>query len=81
MHGEGLESLNEERLTEIVAAARQRAGLQAKLGKERVDSSVLEPRPRAADVHVSNLRRKIERDPAHPERIVTVRQVDYKHVG
>ena len=33
---------------------------------------------RAADVHVSNLRRKVERDPAHPERIVTVREVGYK---
>src|SRR5436309_103604 len=27
---------------------------------------------RACDIHVSNLRRKIERDPARPERIVTV---------
>jgi two-component system response regulator RegX3 len=33
---------------------------------------------RAADVHVSNLRRKVERDPAHPERVVTVRGVGYK---
>jgi two-component system response regulator RegX3 len=33
---------------------------------------------RAADTHVSNLRRKIERDPAHPERILTVREVGYK---
>ena len=35
---------------------------------------------RACDVHVSNLRRAIERDPAHPERIVTVRGVGYKLV-
>jgi two-component system, OmpR family, response regulator RegX3 len=35
---------------------------------------------RACDVHVSNLRRKIERDPSHPERIVTVREVGYKLV-
>jgi two-component system response regulator RegX3 len=33
---------------------------------------------RACDVHVSNLRRKVERDPKHPTRIVTVRQVGYK---
>ena len=32
----------------------------------------------ACDVHVSNLRRKLERDPAYPERIVTVRGVGYK---
>jgi len=35
---------------------------------------------RACDAHVSNLRRKIERDPTHPERIVTVREVGYKLV-
>jgi two-component system response regulator RegX3 len=35
----------------------------------------------ACDVHVSNLRRKIERDPARPERIVTVRGVGYKLVA
>ena len=33
---------------------------------------------RACDIHVSNLRRKIERDPGKPERIVTVRGVGYK---
>jgi two-component system, OmpR family, response regulator RegX3 len=35
---------------------------------------------RACDVHVSNLRRKIERDPVHPARIVTVRELGYKLV-
>jgi two-component system response regulator RegX3 len=30
------------------------------------------------DVHVSNLRHKIERDPRNPERIVTVRGMGYK---
>ena len=35
----------------------------------------------AADVHISNLRRKVERDPAHPERIVTVRGFGYKLVS
>jgi two-component system response regulator RegX3 len=33
---------------------------------------------RACDIHVSNLRQKLERDPSHPERIVTVRGVGYK---
>lgn len=32
------------------------------------------------DVHVSNLRHKIERDPSQPRRIVTVRGVGYKLV-
>jgi DNA-binding response OmpR family regulator len=35
----------------------------------------------AADVHISNLRRKIERDSSHPERIVTVRSFGYKLVA
>jgi DNA-binding response OmpR family regulator len=33
---------------------------------------------RACDIHVSNLRRKLERDPSHPERLVTVRGVGYR---
>jgi DNA-binding response OmpR family regulator len=35
----------------------------------------------ACEVHISNLRRKIERDPASPERLVTVRGFGYKLVG
>jgi DNA-binding response OmpR family regulator len=35
---------------------------------------------RACDSHVVNLRRKIERDPARPQRLVTVRGVGYKLV-
>jgi two-component system response regulator RegX3 len=33
---------------------------------------------RACDVHIANLRRKIEADPRRPERLVTVREVGYK---
>ena len=33
---------------------------------------------RACDLHVSNIRRKIERDPSDPDRLVTVRGVGYK---
>jgi two-component system response regulator RegX3 len=36
---------------------------------------------RACDAHVSNLRRKVERDPARPTRIVTVREFGYKLVS
>jgi two-component system response regulator RegX3 len=35
---------------------------------------------RACDFHISNLRRKIERDPAKPERVLTVRGFGYKLV-
>jgi two-component system response regulator RegX3 len=33
---------------------------------------------RACDLHISNIRRKIERDPVRPERLVTVRGAGYK---
>jgi two-component system response regulator RegX3 len=33
---------------------------------------------RACDVHVSNIRQKIERDPAQPQRLVTVRGAGYR---
>jgi two-component system response regulator RegX3 len=36
---------------------------------------------RAIDVHVSNLRRKLERDPRRPQRLLTVRGVGYKLVA
>ena len=40
---------------------------------ERVPGDV-----RACDVHISNLRQKIERDPQEPELVLTVRGVGYK---
>ena len=33
---------------------------------------------RACDVHISNLRQKIERDPQNPELVLTVRRVGYR---
>ena len=33
---------------------------------------------RACDIHISNLRQKIEPDPANPERVLTIRGVGYK---
>jgi DNA-binding response OmpR family regulator len=33
---------------------------------------------RACDVHIANLRRKVEPDPAHPTRILTVREAGYR---
>ena len=36
---------------------------------------------RACDIHMSNLRRKVERDPELPEQLITVRGVGYKLVA
>jgi len=36
---------------------------------------------RACDVHISNLRQKVERDPQKPELVMTVRGVGYKFNG
>ena len=36
---------------------------------------------RACDVHISNLRQKVERDPQNPELVLTVRGVGYKFSG
>ena len=36
---------------------------------------------RAIDVHISNLRRKLEADPRNPRRLVTVRGVGYRLVA
>jgi two-component system alkaline phosphatase synthesis response regulator PhoP len=36
---------------------------------------------RTVDVHVRWLRKKLERDPADPQRIVTLRGVGYRFVG
>ena len=36
---------------------------------------------RACDIHMSNLRRKVERDPENPEQLVTVRGIGYKLVA
>jgi two-component system, OmpR family, response regulator RegX3 len=33
---------------------------------------------RACDVHISNLRQKVERDPQNPELVLTVRRVGYQ---
>ena len=35
---------------------------------------------RACDIHISNLRRKLERVPDEPERILTIRGIGYKLV-
>jgi DNA-binding response OmpR family regulator len=48
---------------------------------EHVWETMFVPDERSCDVHIANLRRKIEDDPAHPSRVLTVRGVGYRLGG
>src|SRR5438552_36235 len=39
------------------------------------------PTTRTVDVHVASLRRKLERNPRHPEYVLTIHRLGYKFVG
>jgi DNA-binding response OmpR family regulator len=48
---------------------------------EHVWETVFVPDERSCDVHIANLRRKIEKDAAKPTRVLTVRGVGYRLGG
>ncbi|MDP8911387.1 MAG: response regulator transcription factor [Actinomycetota bacterium] len=68
---------SEFRLLHLLVSEPERVFLRREI-MERLWKSEHLGDQRACDVHVSNLRRKIERNPERPERIVTVRGVGYK---
>lgn len=70
---------SEFRLLALLASQPDRVFSRAELMEHLWESSYVGDM-RACDIHISNLRRKIERDPADPQRIVTVRGVGYKLV-
>jgi two-component system response regulator RegX3 len=69
-------SPSEFRILALLATAPGRAFTRSELA-ERAARSPRIGGDRTCDVHVKNLRRKIERDPSRPERLVTVRGVGY----
>jgi two-component system response regulator RegX3 len=71
---------SEFKLLSLLASEPERAFTRRELMQHLWDSEYVGDQ-RACDIHISNLRRKVERDPARPERIVTVRGVGYKLVG
>jgi two-component system response regulator RegX3 len=71
---------SEFRLLALLASQPERVFSRRELMEHLWDSTYVGDQ-RACDIHVSNLRRKLERDPALPERIVTVRGVGYKLVA
>jgi two-component system response regulator RegX3 len=71
---------SEFKLLALLASEPERAFTRRELMQHLWDSEYVGDQ-RACDIHISNLRRKVERDAARPERIVTVRGVGYKLVA
>ncbi len=71
---------SEFKLLSLLASEPERAFTRRELMQHLWDSEYVGDQ-RACDIHISNLRRKVERDPNRPERIVTVRGVGYKLVA
>ena len=68
---------SEFKLLALLASQPDRVFSRRELMQHLWDSSYVGDQ-RACDIHISNLRRKVERDPERPDRIVTVRGVGYK---
>jgi len=68
---------SEFRLLDLLASDPERVFSRKEIMQHLWDSSYVGDQ-RACDIHVSNLRRKLETDPSDPQRIVTVRGVGYK---
>jgi two-component system response regulator RegX3 len=68
---------SEFKLLALLASQPERAFTRREIMQHLWESTYVGDQ-RACDLHVSNLRRKVERDPARPERIVTVRGIGYK---
>jgi two-component system response regulator RegX3 len=68
---------SEFKLLALLASQPERAFTRREIMQHLWESAYVGDQ-RACDLHVSNLRRKVERDPSRPERVVTVRGVGYK---
>jgi two-component system, OmpR family, response regulator RegX3 len=68
---------SEFRLLELLAGEPERVFTRREIMQHLWESSYVGDQ-RACDIHISNLRRKLEDDPANPRRIVTVRGVGYR---
>jgi DNA-binding response OmpR family regulator len=68
---------SEFRLLDLLASDPERVFNRKEIMQHLWDSSYVGDQ-RACDIHISNLRRKIEADPIAPDRILTVRGIGYK---
>jgi DNA-binding response OmpR family regulator len=67
----------ELKLLALLAGDPERVFSRSEIMRHLWDSSYVGDE-RACDLHVSNIRRKIEEDPSEPRRLVTVRGAGYK---
>jgi two-component system response regulator RegX3 len=68
---------SEFRLLALLAGEPERVFSRKEIMQHLWESSYVGDQ-RACDIHISNLRRKVEADPSDPKRIVTVRGIGYK---
>ena len=73
-------TVSEFRLLQLLASGPGQTFTRESLIKHLWESDFVGDR-RAIDVHISNLRRKLETDPRNPRRLLTVRGVGYKLVA
>jgi two-component system response regulator RegX3 len=71
---------SEFKLLALLAAEPERVFSRRQIMQHLWESSYVGDQ-RACDIHVSNIRKKIERDPTRPERLLTVRGVGYRLVA
>jgi DNA-binding response OmpR family regulator len=71
---------SEFRLVTLLASEPGRVFTREELVRHLWQSDFVGDR-RAIDVHISNLRRKLEPEPRHPRRLITIRGVGYKLVA
>jgi two-component system response regulator RegX3 len=70
---------SEFKLLALLAAEPERVFTRREIMQHLWDSTYVGDQ-RACDIHMSNLRRKLERDPESPQQLITVRGVGYKLV-
>ena len=70
---------SEFKLLALLASESERVFTRREIMQHLWDSSYVGDQ-RACDIHMSNLRRKLERDPDSPQQLITVRGVGYKLV-
>jgi DNA-binding response OmpR family regulator len=76
-HGPVQLTPTEFRLLSMLASEPERVFSREEIMRHLWESAFIGD-PRNVDVHIRNLRRKIEREPANPQRLVTLRGVGYQ---